>query len=87
MGLFARPSIGVVVQSLLADYFVIFATKDRRLNYRGVTAFVVPRDTPGLSVGPPQLSLGFGYVAMLSAPKSGRSAWLTRATAPFAATE
>jgi L-prolyl-PCP dehydrogenase len=42
----------------LADYFVVFATKDRRLNYRGVTAFLVPRDTPGLSVGPEQRLIG-----------------------------
>jgi len=42
----------------LADYFVIFATKDRRLNWRGVTAFLVPRDTPGLSLGPEQRLIG-----------------------------
>jgi L-prolyl-PCP dehydrogenase len=42
----------------LADCFVVFATKDRRLNWRGVTAFVVPRDTPGLSLGPEQRLIG-----------------------------
>jgi L-prolyl-PCP dehydrogenase len=42
----------------LADYFVVFATKDRRLNWRGVTAFLVPRDTPGLSLGPQQRLIG-----------------------------
>ena len=42
----------------LADYFVIFATKDLRLNWRGITAFVVPRETPGLSIGPEQRLIG-----------------------------
>jgi alkylation response protein AidB-like acyl-CoA dehydrogenase len=42
----------------LADCFVIFATKELRLNWRGVTAFLVPRDTPGLSVGPQQRLIG-----------------------------
>ncbi len=41
-----------------ADCFVIFATKDLRLNWRGVTAFLVPSDTPGLSLGPEQRPLG-----------------------------
>jgi L-prolyl-PCP dehydrogenase len=53
-----------ITNARLADYFVIFATKDRRLNYRGVTAFLVPRDTPGLSVGPPQRLLGLTGCSM-----------------------
>ena len=48
----------------LADYFVIFATKNLKLNYRGVTAFLVPRDTPGLSVGPPQELIGLTGCSM-----------------------
>lgn len=48
----------------LADYFVIFATKDRRLNWRGVTAYLVPRDTPGLSVGPQQRLIGLTGCSM-----------------------
>jgi L-prolyl-PCP dehydrogenase len=47
-----------VTNARLADCFVIFATKDPRLNWRGVTAFLVPRDTPGLSVGPQQRLIG-----------------------------
>lgn len=47
-----------VTNARLADYFVVFATKDRRLNWRGVTAFVVPRDAPGLSLGPRQRLIG-----------------------------
>ena len=41
-----------------AEAFVIFATVDPALRSRGVTAFVVPRDTPGLTVGPPLLKMG-----------------------------
>jgi L-prolyl-PCP dehydrogenase len=47
-----------ITNARLADYFLILATKDRRLNWRGLTAFLVPRDTPGLSVGPPQGLIG-----------------------------
>lgn len=53
-----------ITNASLADYFVIFATKNPRLNYRGVTAFVVPRDTPGLSVGPPQRLVGLTSCSM-----------------------
>lgn len=48
----------------VADYFVIFATKDRRLNWRGITAFLVPRDAPGLSVGPSQRLIGLTGCSM-----------------------
>ncbi|MGZ3144557.1 acyl-CoA dehydrogenase family protein [Lentzea chajnantorensis] len=41
-----------------AAMFVIFATVDPSLRSRGVTAFVVPRDTPGLTVGPPFRKMG-----------------------------
>lgn len=53
-----------ITNAWLADYFVVFATKDRRLNWRGVTAYLVPRDTPGLSVGPPQRLIGLTGCAM-----------------------
>jgi L-prolyl-PCP dehydrogenase len=53
-----------ITNASLADYFVVFATKDRRLNWRGVTAFLVPRDTPGLSVGPPQRLIGLTSCSM-----------------------
>lgn len=55
-----------ITNALVADYFVIFATADRRLNWRGVTAFVVPRNTPGLSVGPPERLIGLGGCMMCS---------------------
>jgi alkylation response protein AidB-like acyl-CoA dehydrogenase len=47
-----------VTNAGVADCFVIFATKELRLNWRGVTAFLVPRDTPGLSLGPQQRLIG-----------------------------
>ncbi|GAA2813409.1 acyl-CoA dehydrogenase family protein [Crossiella cryophila] len=41
-----------------AEFFVVFATVDPALRSRGVTAFVVERDRPGLTVGPPMRKLG-----------------------------
>lgn len=41
-----------------AELFLVFATIDRTLGYRGVTAFIVPRATPGLSVGRKEDKLG-----------------------------
>ena len=71
-----------ITNASLADYFVIFATKDRRLNYRGVTAYLVPRDTPGLSVGPPQRLIGLTGCSMctvhLDSVRVPRSAMLGR---------
>jgi L-prolyl-PCP dehydrogenase len=71
-----------VTNARLADYFVVFATKDRRLNWRGVTAFLVPRDTPGLSLGPEQRLIGLSGCFMgtvhLDAVTVPRSAMLGR---------
>jgi L-prolyl-PCP dehydrogenase len=53
-----------ITNARLADYFVIFATRDRRLNWRGVTAFLVPRDAPGVSVGLPQRLIGLTSCSM-----------------------
>ncbi|SES01306.1 Acyl-CoA dehydrogenase [Lentzea xinjiangensis] len=41
-----------------AEHFVIFATTDPAKRAKGVTAFVVPRDSPGLAVGPPFPKMG-----------------------------
>ena len=41
-----------------ADYFIVFATVDPALRSRGITAFVVPRDTEGLEIGRPMRKLG-----------------------------
>ncbi len=71
-----------ITNARVADYFVIFATKDRRLNYRGVCAFLVPRNAPGLSVGPPQRLMGLTGCSMctvhLESVRVHRSAMLGR---------
>lgn len=43
----------------VAEFFVTFASSDRSLRHRGITAFVVPRDTPGLGLHPYKDKLGF----------------------------
>lgn len=42
----------------IADCFTVMTTVDRTLGYRGLTAFLVERNTPGLSVGPPETKMG-----------------------------
>ena len=42
----------------IADLYVIFATVDRSLGYRGITAFIVEKDTPGLSAGKKEKKMG-----------------------------
>jgi len=42
----------------IADLYVMFATVDRSLGHRGVTAFIVPGNTPGLSGGKKEKKLG-----------------------------
>jgi len=41
-----------------ADLYVVFATVDRSRGRDGITAFVVPRDTPGFSVGSHERKMG-----------------------------
>lgn len=41
-----------------ARWFVVFGTLDRSKKHRGITAFVIPRDTPGLSVGKKEDKMG-----------------------------
>jgi hypothetical protein len=43
----------------IASFFVTFASSDRSLGRRGVTAFIVPRDTDGLELNPYKDKLGF----------------------------
>ena len=43
----------------LAEFFVTFASFDRSLRHRGITAFIIPRDTPGLGIHPYKDKLGF----------------------------
>ncbi|MEX0709896.1 MAG: acyl-CoA dehydrogenase family protein [Chloroflexota bacterium] len=41
-----------------ADQYIVFATIDRSRGSDGITAFVVPRDTPGFSVGSHERKMG-----------------------------
>jgi len=41
-----------------ASWYVVFATVDTSLRHKGIMAFVVDRDTPGLSVGKKERKLG-----------------------------
>ncbi|MDG2050697.1 MAG: acyl-CoA dehydrogenase family protein [Myxococcota bacterium] len=41
-----------------ADLYTVFATLDRKSRHKGVCAFVVPRDTPGLEPGKKEDKLG-----------------------------
>lgn len=42
----------------VADIFVTYAVTNPKAGFLGVTAFVVPRDLPGVSVGEPLLKMG-----------------------------
>jgi butyryl-CoA dehydrogenase/short/branched chain acyl-CoA dehydrogenase len=41
-----------------AGLYILFATLNRELGYKGITAFLVERDTPGFSVGKKEDKLG-----------------------------
>ena len=41
-----------------ADLFIVFATIDRTAGYKGITAFLVKKDTPGFSLGKKEDKLG-----------------------------
>lgn len=41
-----------------ADFFTVFATRDRSLGYKGISAFIVERDAPGFSVGKIEEKMG-----------------------------
>ena len=47
-----------ISNSLEAGVFLVMANADPSKGYKGITCFVVPRDAPGLSVGPPEAKLG-----------------------------
>jgi acyl-CoA dehydrogenase len=42
----------------VADYYIVFATVDKSLGHRGISAFLVPRDTSGVSVGKKEDKMG-----------------------------
>jgi len=41
-----------------AEVFIVFATMDPSMGYRGITAFIVHKDTPGFAVGKKEDKLG-----------------------------
>jgi alkylation response protein AidB-like acyl-CoA dehydrogenase len=43
----------------IASFLVTFATSDRSLRHRGITAFIIPTDTPGLGLFPYKDKHGF----------------------------
>ena len=43
----------------IAGFILTFASVDRTLGHRGISAFIVPRDTPGLELRPYKDKLGF----------------------------
>jgi butyryl-CoA dehydrogenase len=47
-----------ITNAPVADLVVLFAATDPAKGAKGITAFVVPTDTPGLRVGPPDDKLG-----------------------------
>jgi alkylation response protein AidB-like acyl-CoA dehydrogenase len=47
-----------ITNAPIADVFVVFASTDRRLGFAGISAFVVDRETPGVSVGAPFHKMG-----------------------------
>jgi hypothetical protein len=47
-----------VTNAPVADLFVVFATTDRSQGFMGLSAFLVERDTPGLTVGRPMHKMG-----------------------------
>ncbi|XP_011874825.1 PREDICTED: short/branched chain specific acyl-CoA dehydrogenase, mitochondrial-like [Vollenhovia emeryi] len=47
-----------ISSSDVARVFVLFANADPAAGYRGITAFLVDRDTPGLTVNKPESKLG-----------------------------
>jgi alkylation response protein AidB-like acyl-CoA dehydrogenase len=43
----------------ICSFVLTFATSDRTLGRKGITAFIIPRDTPGLDLQPYKNKLGF----------------------------
>jgi len=47
-----------VTNGALANIAIVFAVTDPELGKRGISAFIVPTDTPGFNVGPPEHKMG-----------------------------
>ena len=55
---FLNGSKMFITNASVAESIVVFATHDRSLGYKGISAFVVNRDSPGLTVNPIHGKLG-----------------------------
>jgi alkylation response protein AidB-like acyl-CoA dehydrogenase len=53
-----------VTNAAHADVFLVFAASDPARGREGVSAYLVPRDTPGLSLGPREPTLGLRGIGM-----------------------
>ncbi len=47
-----------ITNGAVADMYTVFATVDRSLGSKGIAAFLVPRSTPGISVGQEENKMG-----------------------------
>ncbi|HOO38027.1 MAG TPA: acyl-CoA dehydrogenase family protein [Deltaproteobacteria bacterium] len=47
-----------ITNAPVADVFVVFANADRSKKHEGITAFIIEKDTPGLSTGKPFHKMG-----------------------------
>jgi butyryl-CoA dehydrogenase len=52
----------------VADFIVVYAITDPEKAHRGISAFILPKGTPGLDVGPPEKTMGLkgGHVFTLN---------------------
>lgn len=49
---------GFISNGEIADLYLLFATKDPSLRAKGISCFIVPRDTPGISIGKHEDKMG-----------------------------
>lgn len=47
-----------ITNGSVASYYVVFATINPELRHRGITAFIIPRETPGISIGKVEHKMG-----------------------------
>ena len=52
----------------VADFLVVYAVTDPDAGHRGISAFILPKGTPGLEAGPPERTMGLkgGHVFTLA---------------------
>ena len=52
----------------VADFLVVYAVTDPDMAHRGISAFILPKGTPGLDAGPPERTMGLkgGHVFTLN---------------------